>query len=212
MQPIIAADAPVSSSLEQYRDHLESNHNWCNLCSSFFGSSRALFQHKNSPVHQEEDKLCPLCRQQSFASVSAIAAHVESGQCPRFNGGVNDVARVIRQWEAQQGVQHLFTNKQIEYPGYNRVDPGSATPHNLGWTYCSQSNTYDCHREFNSKSNLSAHLDGRAHMAPNYHCHSCSKQFMQLTGLLQHLERTECRHERSEDVSRFMRGVRQIGF
>ncbi|KAI3660450.1 hypothetical protein MP638_004279 [Amoeboaphelidium occidentale] len=201
-------------SIEDYRSHLVDAHNWCQDCGRCFGNYRALINHRNSSIHTPKDKLCPLCKSESFSNISAIAAHVESGRCPAFIGGVNEVANVVRMWERQQGVQNLFTNKQIEYPGYNRVNPGSATPNNLRWTYCVQTNTYDCpicHREFSQTAQLSAHLNGRAHASANYHCHSCSNQFLQLTGLFQHLERTQCRHQRSDDVERLMSNIRRLG-
>ncbi|KAJ3329316.1 hypothetical protein HDU76_008157 [Blyttiomyces sp. JEL0837] len=199
---------------EDLTSHLSNIHNYCFTCGRSFGSSRSLQQHLESEVHKPRIINCPLCSNQ-FRSLSAVAAHVESGGCPnggRFNR--NTVSDAIRRWEQQSGAPNTFTNKLLENGGNSNNNSNNNI--DLDDCYNRYSGYYDCplcHRTgFQNKNNLREHLNSSRHGSNLYHCSACPRQFVSLSALLKHLELTQCGRQRSNDIASLLGGMRYIGY
>lgn len=99
----------------------------------------------------------------------------------------------------------IITNKQIGWHqevhlGYSVTDQA----YNGDYWEC-----YLCHREFNKRVGLNQHLNSPVHQQKVYHCPNkrarCTKQFVALAGLFNHLESESCEYMRFEKVQQAQR-------
>ncbi|KAI3632746.1 hypothetical protein MIR68_008821 [Amoeboaphelidium protococcarum] len=203
-------------SQTEYTSHLREEHNWCSECGKCFSNWNALRNHEQSDVHKQRSITCPLCRQLTFKTLSAVAAHVESSRCNGFKGSRQDLLNLIRRWEAQSGAPNTFTRPAIEYPGHSdRSMAGRCTIQLAQQCYNKYYDEYQCplcDKCVDAPTQLVAHLNSRIHADCDYRCHACSSTFVSLTGLVQHLERTQCRTKKTDDIARLTGAIRTLRF
>ncbi|KAJ3209768.1 hypothetical protein HDU67_005948 [Dinochytrium kinnereticum] len=198
------------------QQHIESssNHFYCLPCGrESFGSPRALQQHLASDRHSPKTIKCPLCSEQRFARISAVAAHIESGQC-RFGRRLNIsiVASAIRGWERSMGSSNTFTTKLItdgsmDYSGYNNQA--------LEQFYDAYHCVYECpacNRDFRNVTELREHLRSRAHATSHYQCPTCKRQYPSLSALLKHFEQTACGTSKNPLIGKLGSTLKSIAF
>ena len=94
LRPAIEGSVPAPPrSLITYRASqlqiaFDGNGYQCQTCNKTFLSSYSLEAHLNSPVHDEDEFVCPKCERQ-FTLVSGLAQHLESASCGL--SGIEDV-------------------------------------------------------------------------------------------------------------------------
>lgn len=179
--------------------HNRQVHWYCESCRRTFQSEHGLDMHLNtSAIHNPRQHVCPGrgCGR-AFVAYGDLALHLESGACPSgFNRrNINDtVIRADR--------QNIITNPS-RLIGYREDAPVTRT-----WATANSWNGFAyecilCHKEFRQLSALNAHLESPAHEDRIYRCpaqyNGCSSEYRTLSGLLSHVERSEC------GVTRFRR-------
>lgn len=140
---------------------------------------------------------CPFCKK-GFTTASGVSHHLERGTCPKARG-VNRAT--ILEFCRRSDSGGVFTNKMIQ----------GSEEHGL--EYIANENSWNgdgyecylCHRTFRLLKGLNQHLNSTAHQSNVYHCPnrgSCSKQFVTLASLFNHLESEGCGFMRFEQTQR----------
>ncbi|KAJ3407777.1 hypothetical protein HDV05_005302 [Chytridiales sp. JEL 0842] len=140
-------------SIDSLNQHLakSSAHNYCFTCGKDFSMPDDLTRHLNSPVHRPKDMKCPMCDRQ-FKTTSAVCMHVESGGCANCKLSRQAIAKLIRTWEAGNGVQNGITTKRIGWhkePVHGRPAKATEAAWN-GYGY----ECYLCTKEFNTLNGM----------------------------------------------------------
>ncbi|KAL2913945.1 hypothetical protein HK105_206536 [Polyrhizophydium stewartii] len=193
--------------------HIRRFHNYCDLCRRNFGDEHALDQHLNSDIHKPKDKECPFCRR-GFSSFGSIASHIESSGCKNFATNPTKLCELIRRWEVAAGHPNLFTRPRIT-DGTTRGHAMPSEQFNLDAWYCYDNNAYECPLcdcYFSSVSNLCAHINSSVHAMKNYHCACCRREFVSLAALILHMERSQCRTQKSNAIGSLISGMKAIRF
>ncbi|KAI0686940.1 hypothetical protein BC835DRAFT_428508 [Cytidiella melzeri] len=187
---------------EEDRDeHMEEFHWYCKSCDRIFGSEQSLDMHlRTSKIHNKKIYRCPGrgCGK-SFVAYGDLALHLESGACS--SGATR---RAINNLVARADRNNLITNpsRLIGYDEKARVVSTSAN--SSAWNG-RQYECFLCHKEFRQLSSLNAHLHSPVHDQKIYRCpkgyKGCGAEYKTLSGLLSHVERSEC------GVSRFRKQV-----
>ena len=145
---------------------------------------------RTSVIHNPRKHVCPGrgCKA-SFVAYGDLALHLESGAC---RGGFN--RGNINKMVIRGDKKHVITNPQ-RLIGYREDDEVRIWATENAWNGV----RYECvlcHREFRMLSALNAHLASPAHANKIYRCPTqydgCSQEFKTLSGLLSHVERSEC--------------------
>ncbi|KAI0686939.1 hypothetical protein BC835DRAFT_428799 [Cytidiella melzeri] len=177
---------------EDIDEHMEESHWYCKSCDRVFQTWQGLDMHlRTSKIHNQQIHRCPGrgC-EKSFVAYGDLALHLESGTCP--SGATrrainNHVVRVDR--------DNIITNpsRLIAYHESSPVLSTSAT--SASWNG-RQYECFLCHMEFRELPSLNAHLRSPAHDQEIYRCptayNGCGREFKTLSGLLSHVERSEC--------------------
>jgi hypothetical protein len=140
-----------------------------------------------------------------FVGASGLSHHLETGSCKRAPFlNREKIHRMVR----ERDPHGVISNKQIEW--HERADVAySAT--NLAFNGSSWE-CYLCHRKFQSLPALNQHLKSPAHEQDIYHCPNfggCSKQFVTLAALFNHLESESCKLMRFDRVQQQVSNVFQ---
>ena len=174
-------------------EHSRQSHWYCNPCRCAFASENNLNMHvRTSKVHNTRSFVCPGrdCGR-SFISYADLAAHLEAGTCPGGFTRRNFNAMVIR-----ADTNNIITNRN-RLIGYG---PEGSRVVKM-WANASAWNGYGyecalCHKEFRILSALNAHLSSPAHEEAIYRCpvefNGCAREYRTISGLLSHIERSEC--------------------
>ncbi|KAF2111719.1 hypothetical protein BDV96DRAFT_176031 [Lophiotrema nucula] len=207
-----ACNADFATQQEARRHMDQLNHwrtHWCSDCKKGFQNENNLRMHLNSNIHRGSNISCPFCRR-AFATATGVTHHLETASCPNArNLNREAILAEIR----RRDPNHLITTKLLTYPISS--DSIEATEHcwNGDFYEC-----YLCHREFRSLGALNQHVNSPVHKQRVYHCPSrgCSKEFVALAGLFNHLESESCGAVKFDVVQRnvggFLSGNRLIAF
>ena len=163
-------------------------------------SSNLVSQHRNSKIHRGTNLACPFCKT-TFVTASGVIHHLESSACPKAPSLNRETILRMVQRSDPQGI---IANKMIEGPQQTdvRYQVTSRAFNGTHWE------CYICHKRFNASSSLNMHLNSPAHQQKVYHCpnrKNCSKEFVTLAGLFNHLESESCgamRFERVQQVQK----------
>ena len=176
---------------EDYNQHIDDDHWYCKECDRIFNTENGLNMHlTTSALHNPRIHDCPGrgCAS-SFVAYGDLTSHLESGACP---GGFN--RRNVNKLAVRADTHNVVTIP--DRLGYREE------VHVLGtWATESAWNGYQyecvlCHKEFRELWSLNAHLGSPVHIEPIYRCpttyYGCAREFRTLSGLLSHIERSEC--------------------
>lgn len=154
-------------------------------------------------IHRGKNICCPFC-QVSYTTAGGLSHHLERGACPRAPRlNRESIFRLVR----QRDPSGIISNKQIgwvdevtvEYSVTDRAYNG------YGWE------CYLCHRIFNLRQGLTAHINSPVHKEILYHCPNtrgtCGKQFTTLAAMFNHLESETCSFMRFEKVQERVQNV-----
>ncbi|KAF2008486.1 zinc finger protein [Aaosphaeria arxii CBS 175.79] len=165
----------------------------CSDCSRSFQDENALKMHLNSSLHRGKNIVCPFCKV-AKASTSSLSHHLETGSCPRAKD-VNH--HTLFHAISQRDPNGLVTNKLLTYTDSNVQNIATSASWN-GRSY----ECYLCHREHGSLGALNQHLNSLVHREKLYHCpnRNCTRDFVGLASLFNHLESESCGFVRFEKV------------
>ncbi|CAD6578905.1 MAG: hypothetical protein ASARMPRED_008887 [Alectoria sarmentosa] len=173
------------STEDGLQEHIDEEHspNYCYGCQRSFQSPNNLNQHLKSSVHVGKNVKCPWCTNK-FTNLTGVCLHLESGSC---TSGIN--RDKINQYCREVDPSHIFTNKQI---GWH--DKGSATTNVASQASWDGSfyRCYFCPKGFDKLSSLNQHLASPAHERRIYHCPRCKREYIALSGLVNHMESESC--------------------
>ena len=170
---------------ESLADHEDEAHpqNYCEECQRQFQNLNNLNQHLKSSFHVGKNAKCPWCSQK-FTNLTGICLHLESGSC---SSGIN--REKINKYCRQVDPGHIFTNKQIGWYNDHDKTPDMAT--GAAWDG-SRYRCYLCQNGFGTLRALNQHLSSPAHQQKIYHCPRCRREYVALSGLINHLESESC--------------------
>jgi hypothetical protein len=137
-----------------------------------------------------------------------VAHHLETGSCPRAaNLNRDTILTEIR----RRDPNHMITKKLLTYEPSSEITITDHCWNGHGFE------CYICHREFGSARALQQHVNSPTHKQKVYHCPGrCTKEFVSLAALFNHLESESCGAMRFEtvqrNVSNFLTGRRMIAF
>ncbi|TGO48685.1 hypothetical protein BOTNAR_0464g00020 [Botryotinia narcissicola] len=171
----------------------------CSGCDSWFWSSVARENHHVSQHGHRywiPNEMSSLSTQ--YPTVSALIVHLESGRCPSGSNRerINAAIRCLDK-------NHVITTPLMEYsyPSFTNI----ATERSWNGFYyeCSM-----CHRGFNTLQGLNGHLRSPVHDQRMYRCPgpSCGREFIVLSGLVQHVESESCGVMRFANVQKSASG------
>lgn len=160
-------------------------------------TDKKCYQHLKSSVHVGKNVKCPWCTIK-FTNLTGVCLHLESGRC---TSGINRTK--INQYCREVDPGHIFTNKQI---GWHDDSPATVTIASTASWDGSCYRCYFCSKGFNKLSNLNQHLASPAHEQRVYHCPRCKKEYIALSGLVNHVESESC------VTFRFASGSNGLGF
>ncbi|KAK5116325.1 hypothetical protein LTR85_009297 [Meristemomyces frigidus] len=175
--------------------------NYCSDCDRRFDNANNLRMHLNSRIHRGASVDCPFCKA-GYTTASGLSHHLETGSCPRARTlNRESIHRIIR----ERDPHGIITNKQITWNG-GTTATYSATDQAWNGHYWE---CYMCHRDFKTTTALNQHLNSPAHQQKVYHCpnRSCSKEFVALAALFNHLESESCSFMRFENVQKHVGNV-----
>ena len=119
-------------------------HGWyeveCEICSRLFQNENNLNQHMQT--HQPRNKICPVCGQVSFKTVSGVTMHVESGFCAGCGGHGRKLVRDFMKANMPQFYPPAICDR---YSDSSEEDP-----------YCRS-----CDRSFKSMGALLQHMEAK---------------------------------------------------
>ncbi|KAK0516594.1 hypothetical protein JMJ35_001197 [Cladonia borealis] len=165
-------------------DHIADEHppNYCYGCKRQFQNLNNLNQHLKSSVHAGKNVKCPWCPAK-FVNLTGVCLHLESGVCP------SEIDRQkINRYCREVDPNHVFTTKQIGWHDTNDT-PNIAT--SASWDG-SCYRCYLCPSGFSNLRSLNQHLGSPAHQGKIYHCPRCRREYVSLSGLVNHLESESC--------------------
>lgn len=155
----------------------------------------------NSRTHRGTGVSCPFCGAK-FVSASGASHHLETGSCPNARQATREsIHRAISQLDPTG----LITKKQIAWHD-ERNSTYSATDaafNGKRWECCF------CKQGFTTRKALNQHLNSPVHQSKIYHCLNkrggCTKEFVSLAALFNHLESESCGYTRFENVQNYHR-------
>ncbi|GAA5960358.1 hypothetical protein JCM3765_007484 [Sporobolomyces pararoseus] len=203
--------------------HLSASHFYCSTHDRYFKSRDNLRMHMLSSAHVAATILCPAGCGHKFISYSAAAEHLESGRC---SSGINreKINHYIQQWDRQG----LVTTGRRLLPAAsgsqnsNTPPPPRNTFEASEDSYSSQDGAYKCYFDgklFGNLVSLNQHLNSAVHTYSTrtnqggeklYHCPNrdgCTREFLTLSGLLQHVEQGNCGVKKMKAVTRAIENV-----
>ncbi|GAA5996551.1 hypothetical protein JCM5350_002190 [Sporobolomyces pararoseus] len=203
--------------------HLSASHLYCSTHERYFKTQNDLRMHMLSSAHVVATVLCPAGCSQKFLSYSGAADHLESGRC---SSGIHreQINHYIQQWDRQG----LITTGQRLLPAASGSQISITPPpprHTFEASedsYSPQDGAYKCYFDgklFGSLVSLNQHLNSAVHTYSTrtnqggeklYHCPNragCAREFLTLSGLLQHIERGNCGVKRMATVTRAIESV-----
>ncbi|TGO40927.1 hypothetical protein BHYA_0029g00370 [Botrytis hyacinthi] len=173
----------------------------CSGCDSWFWSSVAREEHH---AHEYGDRYCQPCKRMfmnennlmqgfpmkcpfcptQYPTTSALTIHLESGRCPSGSNRerINAAIRYLDK-------NHVITTPLMEYSSPFSTNIATERSWN---SFCYEYSM--CHRGFNTLQGLNCHLRSPVHDQRMYRCPgpSCGKDFIVLSGLVQHVESESC--------------------
>ncbi|KAF7960493.1 hypothetical protein EAE96_000173 [Botrytis aclada] len=172
-------------------NHYVSQHGdrYCTPCQRMFSNENNLMQ--GYPMK------CPFCPTQ-YPTASALIIHLESGRCPSGSNRQRINAEIRR-----LDKNHVITTPLMEYNSSSSTSIATERSWN-GFCYeCSM-----CHRGFNNLQALNGHLRSPVHDQKMYRClgPSCGREFIVLSGLVQHVESESCGVMRFANVQKSASG------
>ncbi|TGO10716.1 hypothetical protein BTUL_0127g00150 [Botrytis tulipae] len=186
------------SSVARENHHISQHgHRYCTPCKRMFMNENNLMQHQHSKVHQGFPMKCPFCPTQ-YTTASALIIHLESGRCPsgsnreRINAAIRHLDK-----------NHVITTPLMEYSSPSFTNIATERSWNGLCYECSM-----CHRGFNTLQGLNGHLRSPVHDQRMYRCPgpSCGREFIVLSGLVQHVESESCGVMRFANVQKSASG------
>ena len=201
------------SALDQHMNTAVGHQNYCYQCKRAFINPNALKmvsvivrcgrsvphsdsekKHLKSSVHKGRNVKCPWCPDK-FTNLTGVTLHLESGRCP---SGID--RQKIDNYCRQVDRDHVFTNRQIEWPTSKSYEPAAAT--NNAWNEKRGSFVCCiCHSGFSHLAALNQHLNSPVHQQKIYHCPRCKVRFVALSALVNHLESESCGPFRSNAMA-----------
>lgn len=144
---------------------------------------------------------CPFCKG-SYTSASGLTHHLERGSCPDAPFlNREKILQIVR----RQDPNGLITNKQIEWhrEQTSEYEVTDQAYNGNAWE------CYLCHRQFQMRHALTQHLNSPVHKQQVYHCPNfkCSKQFVTLAALFNHLESEQCEFMKFQNVQKHVHGI-----
>ena len=139
-----------------------------------------------SSVHVGKNVKCPWCPNK-FTNLTGVCLHLESGSC---TSGINRTK--INQYCREVDPNHIFTNKRI---GWYDDDEGPAGTTHIASPASWDGSCYRCYfcpRGFTKLSSLNQHLASPVHEERIYHCPRCKREYIALSGLVNHMESENC--------------------
>ncbi|KAF8545049.1 hypothetical protein BDD12DRAFT_771577 [Trichophaea hybrida] len=196
--------------------HLENSprHDYCESCERQFRSETAYEMHMASVVHKPvcEALDCRFCGK-SFAAVSALAHHLESGGCG--GGATREMVDMTVMAADTQGVV-VARSRFLTSPTPHSLSTALIPAHPLACPLCPPDRG-----PFVDSRALQQHLESPVHDSKIYHCPTLlggeqpKKEFSTISALLQHLEAGACKGgiKTFESAVGFMTiKLREIGF
>ena len=158
-------------------------------------------QHFKSKAHTGKNVKCPWCSNM-FTNLTGVCLHLESGACP---SGFKRAK--INQYCREVDPNHVFTNKQIGWHNEDSAQTQYAT--DAAWDgKCWR--CYFCPRGFSTLTALNQHLASPVHRQKIYHCPRCRREYVALSGLVNHLESESCGAWRFDSASGGLGFVKQL--
>ncbi|KAF5878845.1 putative zinc finger protein [Botrytis fragariae] len=181
---------------EEHHVH-EHGDRYCQPCNRMFRNENNLMQHLHSRIHQGASMKCPFCPTQ-YPTASALIIHLESGRCPSGSNRQKINAEIRR-----LDRDHVITTRLIEYPSSSSTNIATSRSWNGSQFECAL-----CYRGFNTLQGLNSHLKSPVHQQKMYKCPGarCGKEFIALSGLVQHVESESCGVMRFSKVQSTARG------
>ncbi|KAF8251394.1 hypothetical protein K440DRAFT_647686 [Wilcoxina mikolae CBS 423.85] len=179
--------------------HMNLNGHWkhyCHDCERKFENANNLRMHLNSRTHRGTSVTCPFCKR-SFVTASGVSHHLETGSCSHATNLNRDS---LHQMIRNRDPNGLITKKQLER--HSEVEATDKCWNGYGYE------CYICHNVYNSLRELNRHINSGPHRQKIYHCpqRGCSKEFVSLAALFNHLESEACGFIRFEKVQRQVMG------
>ncbi|CAI7677481.1 unnamed protein product [Penicillium manginii] len=194
----------TNAARDKHMRELDHFDRYCPDCDRYFMNNNNLRMHLNSKMHRGTLVHCPCCNT-AFGTASGACTHLESGACPGAPG-VNRES--LYKFVREKDRDGFLTNNLIGWKEDQECTKWEVNPntHNGSYWEC-----YFCHRQFNTASSLSSHLNSPVHKQKIYHCPNkrgnCNKQFITLAGLFAHLESESCGLTRFENVQKEYQNV-----
>ncbi|KAJ5333021.1 zinc finger protein [Penicillium brevicompactum] len=173
--------------------------NFCQPCNRQFMNENNFRAHMNSKTHRGKQVKCPFCTA-TFVTASGASHHLETGACPNARHATREsIHRAISQLDPTG----IITKKQIGWHDernstYSATDAAFNGRH---WI------CYFCSKGFGTRDSLNKHLNSPVHQSKIYHCLNkrgrCTKEFVSLAALFNHLESESCGFTRFENVQKF---------
>lgn len=127
-----------------------------------------------------------------------MSHHLETGSCPNAASlNRNTIHKAIQ----QRDPHGLVTMKQLEW--HAEVEATDRCWNGYGYE------CYLCHKVYNSLRDLNSHVNSGPHRQKIYHCpnRGCSKEFVSLAALFNHLESESCGFISFEKVQKSVTGI-----
>ena len=159
------------------------------------------FQHLTSKIHRGSTVICPFCKTK-YTSASGLTHHLERGACPNAPHLTRETIHRMVRGNDPQG---LITKQNSDWSEDMDIEY-SATDYAFNGRFWQ---CYLCKKNFNTVQSLNAHLNSSVHKQKVYHCPNtrCSKKFVTLAALFNHLESETCSFIRFEGVQRRLQDV-----
>jgi hypothetical protein len=132
-----------------------------------------------------------------FVTASGVSHHLETGSCTHATNLNRDtIHRAIR----SRDPNGVITKAQLEW--HSEIEATDKCWNGYGYE------CYLCHSVYDSLSMLNMHVNSGPHRQSIYHCPNkgCSKEFVSLAGVFNHLESESCGFIRFEKVQRSLNG------
>ncbi|KAI0341165.1 hypothetical protein BDW22DRAFT_1359397 [Trametopsis cervina] len=172
-------------------EHNRQSHWYCGPCRRVFQSENNLNIHlRTSAIHNPKNYICPgrNCSR-AFISYADLALHFESGTCP---SGMT--RKHLKDFAIRRDKHNIITNPD-RLIGYREPEVVDTWANERAWN----GYAYECPicpRTFGTLPALNTHLRSPAHEKKIFRCPTifdgCGNQYKTLSGLLQHMERSDC--------------------